>query len=86
MTFDPKLVRTAEISGREVAKLLKVSHVTAINWMNEKYQPKAAIEIRVGNFIKLLQRAVDSGDLPLKETPRASRLSAIIRALKKQTT
>lgn len=85
MIFNPVLVRTAGLSGREVAKLLKVSHVTAINWMNEKYQPTPSLERRTTNFTKLLKLAVDNGDLPLKETMRAGRFAAIVKALKKQT-
>lgn len=62
MDFD--VVPRAGLTGSEFALLAGVSRVTTNNWMKGK-MPHRYLQAKVSQLLRLLQLAVDHGELPL---------------------
>ena len=72
-------VRDAGLMPHEVARIIKVSRVTASMWLNGHTKPHRLLADKVAKFLDAVSSAVDAGDLPvppdLKRKERAEYLT-----------
>lgn len=82
---DSELFKATGLRVTEFAKLAKVSRVTVNNWLKQVNQPSVHLAQRIENMMRVFRSAVNSGDLPVKETGKA-RFPAIVAVLRKHNT
>ena len=57
-------VIAAKMKPRHLVKLLKVSRVTASNWLNGHSVPHSMLRSKVDSMLKAVDAALATGDLP----------------------
>lgn len=65
MTIDFAPVRAARLQPADIAKLLRVSRVTASQWLNGHTQPHHLLTDRVRELVDAVDAAVQAGLLPV---------------------
>jgi hypothetical protein len=65
MAIDFAPVRAARLQPADIAKLAKVSRVTASGWLNGHKQPHHLLTERVCELVDAIDQAVQAGRLPV---------------------
>jgi DNA-binding XRE family transcriptional regulator len=76
---DFRIVKKAEITQGEFARLVGVHRVTVNKWMSGKIKPHRLIEARVAEILGHLGEALKRRDLPLPPQFNASIRAAFLR-------
>ena len=79
LDFSP--LDAAKITQMEFASIAGVSRVTVNNWVHKRLGVHEARASRVEKLLGALRAAVEQEKLPLANTPRAQRSSAIKRVV-----
>lgn len=80
--IDFDIVRRAGIAVTHFARICGISRVSAHLYLANKHQPRGLYRDRIEQRIRLIQRAMDAGRLPLPPMRREKRFEALIAALK----
>lgn len=71
----------ANIPAAHFARLCGAHRVSGFHWLRGR-QPRGLYRDRVIQRLKLVQRALDRGSLPLPPTVRTGQFEALVQALK----
>lgn len=78
--------KAAKLEPRHVAKLLKVSRVTASTWLNGHVEPHTLITPKLDKLAVLVQRAMEAGELPFPPgVARQDQVQYLTGVLRKHT-
>lgn len=75
-------ITEAHLLPSDVARLLNLSRVTVSRWLNGHSRPHQLHEYKVKRLLDAVDRAMDSGDLPvphdIKRSERAAYLTKVL--------
>lgn len=77
------LLDRAGISIFEGAQIFKVSKVTLYSWCDGAPPNQALLLANTERLIKVIEKAVAAGSLPIVDIPKEERVTAIVTALRK---
>lgn len=79
-----EVAKEAKLTPNDVAKLMRVSRVTASLWFNRHNQPHHLIRARVERLLGAVKAGLEAGDFPVPYgTPRRERYLYIQKTIQK---
>jgi hypothetical protein len=79
-----EVAKEARLTPNDIAKLLRVSRVTASLWFNKHNKPHHLIRARVERVLEAVKAGMEAGDFPIPHgTPRRERHLYVQRAIQK---
>lgn len=79
--MDYDTIARAGLTQEQFGRLLGVSRVTVNTWVMKKRKPTASTRVRVQLALRVLQAAVERGDLPIEVETAEAKVNRFLAAL-----